>query len=189
MTSTSSNNSSPDQTPRFIRRQVSDLGMEDPVMCKKEDYEEPQESDAPSDGRPNIVDDDEDEDEEIDLDDLMSMSSPCTRSSLGGGSITLKAMSDSFSGNNSSTGSFFCPDDSTDFTDASGAGGRRKVPARAGSGYCRDRRSSDASNSSSDRRKYVRSGVVVSAAALREKRRSSLLNNSLTQLNNSRGPQ
>lgn len=173
-----------DQAPCLIRRQVSDLGMEDPVTMSSKKAEE----EETAKGVANLS---EDEEAEMDIDDLMSMSTRSSRaSSLGGGSLALKAMSDSFNNTSFNSCSSTTNDDSEEFTisPAESPTGRRKLPARSGSGYCRDGRSS---SSASDRRKYVRSGVAVSAAALREKRRSSNLNSSMSQvaISSVRGPQ
>lgn len=191
-----------DRTPCCIRRQVSDLGMEDPCLknTSSEDVKESNLNDL-ADAAPNTSTVLEAEEEpELDFDDLMSMSTRSSRASSNGGSLALRAMSDSFN-NSSFDGSQSYSlnqegDNSEEFITAeegnasasSTNSGRRKLPARSGSGYCRgDKRSTG--GSSSDRRKYVRSGVAVSAAALREKRRSSILHNSMSQLaaSNARG--
>jgi hypothetical protein len=191
----------------IYRRQISDLGMEDPVArCrpktrKATEGRDPDDSDSvastfgglndenvPSEEASEVEGDDNEE--ELDLEDLMSTS---TRTSLmtrstSSGSFALRAMSDSFNNSvlfdeDSSTedASEKCAD-ATDEPHMQRVG--RKLPERTGSGYVRGdglpRSPSTGKIRRSLRTSIIKSsnGLPVSAAAFREMRRR---NTSVTQ--------
>ncbi|CAB9514589.1 expressed unknown protein [Seminavis robusta] len=159
-----------DDSSCHYRRQVSDLGMEDPVAFIRSIKE--------------------DEEDELDLAELMSMSQPTmvTKSSSCSGSLgssCLKLMSESFT-----NGSFSNHDESlTENLDDDESNvdeeqtttkkrRPRKLPQRMGSGYVRGE-GLPRSNSTGKIRRSLRTsiiksnnGLAVSATALKEKRLS-----------------
>jgi hypothetical protein len=186
----------------IYRRQVSDLGMEDPVVeCRPKNRNATEGRDPDdSDSAASTVDDLKDEyvpseeasevevddnEEELDLEDLMSTStrtSVITRSTSSG-SFALRAMSDSFS-NSFSFNEYSLTDEvSENCTDSIDEPSKqrvaRKLPQRIGSGYVRGD-GLPRSNSSPKIRRSLRTSIIkssnglpVPAAALREKRRRS----------------
>ena len=210
--------------PCRIRRQVSDLGMEDPVVetrrrrrkpaSREEDIKNKKDSDSavsiccgntednggeeaslPQTVEDDIKDDNHaanlvlEDDTELDFDDLLSMStrrSGISRSSSAAskrGSMTLRAMSDSFTNgsfNSSGTGSGHLESSMTDFqaslseeqldsrkqedvslavsVTSSSPRCRRKLPERTGSGYVRGPQRTE--SDSSVRRANHRASVI-----------------------------
>ncbi|CAB9513472.1 expressed unknown protein [Seminavis robusta] len=208
-----------DSPPTIIRRQVSDLGMEDPVMLqtrrrgKKKNAAEIDSTAstcgaAAASAESSAVEqteEEEDDDVEMDLEELMSSCqqdrSCVTRttsvsSGSRGGSMALRAMSDSFNNssfNSAGSSGTACQGSSQDFSSShhedsfsnhlgenapatpTGTGRvGRKLPARSGSGYVRG--VGAASSGSASRRASLRksstNGLATAAVALREKRRS-----------------
>lgn len=181
--SRSSNGSRRSQVSSY-RRQVSDLGMEDPVTdtrnaakkLSKDPSEKSLDADESAESTGNtaigdlpLVSDHEtgqeasqndegsegDDDFEMDLEELTcTISARSSVHSSREGSMTLKAMSDSFSSSMNCSFNTSLAELGADEINGSSwspqvrgreqpQGGRRKPPSRTSSGYCRDMRASD----------------------------------------------